>query len=186
MQAIDSGVFWVTGLSGAGKTTVANALRDRLVRTGRPTVLLDGDRMRAVLDAERDHHPAARRRLAFIYARLCREIAGQGLTVVCATISMFHDVRRWNRLNIPGYHEVWLRVPREELVRRDAKGIYAAAASGSGTPVVGVHTEPEEPQTPDLVIDNFGTLTVDMAVEEIWRSFFPASIDETGATERED
>ena len=63
-------------------------------------------------------------------ARLCRMLASQGGDVVCPTISMFHEVQRWNRENIPGYREIYLRVPMEELQRRDAKGIYAAAKRG--------------------------------------------------------
>ncbi|PGH59305.1 adenylyl-sulfate kinase [Azospirillum palustre] len=164
-------LYWVTGLSGAGKSTVATLLHDRMIAAGCCCVLLDGDRLRAVLGVEGDHHPDGRRRLAFTYARLCRELVDQGLTVVCATMSMFHDVRRWNREHIPGYREIYLKVPREELARRDAKGLYAAAAAGAIDNVIGVHIEPEEPELPDLVIDNHGTMSAEAAVERIWNAF---------------
>jgi adenylylsulfate kinase len=58
-------------------------------------------------------------------ARQCRLLAGQGADVVCPTISLIHDVQLWNRENIPGYHEIYLRVLLDELRRRDSKGIYA-------------------------------------------------------------
>ncbi|PWC31706.1 adenylyl-sulfate kinase [Azospirillum sp. TSO22-1] len=166
-------VYWVTGLSGAGKSTVAARLRERLIAAGRCCVLLDGDALRAVLGVEGDHHPDARRRLAFTYARLCRELAGQGLTVICATMSMFHDVRRWNREHIAGYREIYLKVPRDELARRDAKGLYAAAAAGTIDHVVGVHVEPEEPESPDLVIENHGDTSPEAAVDRICDVFAP-------------
>ncbi|MBK1658602.1 adenylyl-sulfate kinase [Paracraurococcus ruber] len=164
-------VFWTTGLSGAGKSTVAALLRDRLVAAGRCCVLLDGDVLRGILDAGGDYAPHARRRLAFSYARLCHELAAQGLTVVCATISMVHDVRRWNRANIPNYREIWLRVPVEELARRDAKGLYAAAASGALADLAGLHQAVEEPDSPDLIIDNHGAVTAALAVDRIWTRF---------------
>ena len=58
-------------------------------------------------------------------------LAAQGFDVVCATISLFHSVQRWNRANIPNYFEIYLRVPFEELTRRDSKGIYSHALGGS-------------------------------------------------------
>jgi adenylylsulfate kinase len=162
-------VFWITGLSASGKTTVAAKLCERLRASGRPVVLLDGDRLRAVLDAEGAHAPEDRLRLAMTYARLCRELAGQGFDVVCATISMFHAVREWNRAEIARYREIYLRVPTDVLRKRDPKGIYARHAKGVQAHVVGHDLQPELPRAPDLVIDNDGPITPDAAVELIWQ-----------------
>lgn len=143
-------------------------------------VLLDGDRLRAILNAEGSHAPADRLRLAMIYARLCHELSEQGHTVICSTVSMFHAVHQWNRNNITSYHEVYLRVPRDELVRRDPKGLYAATAEGKAGHMVGIHSAPEEPESPDLVIDNYGTVTVDEAVDAIWRLCFKEDVNDEG------
>lgn len=161
-------VYWITGLSAAGKTTVATKLCARLRRAGRAAVLLDGDRLRAVLEAGEAYAPEDRLRLAMTYARLCRELAGQGLDVVCATISMFHAVREWNRAQIAQYHEIYLRVPAEVLGRRDPKRLYAGQRQGSQVQVVGRDIVPELPLAPDLTIDNDGAVTPDEAVERIW------------------
>jgi adenylylsulfate kinase len=128
-QATSGLVFWITGLSGAGKTTVARELSSQLRAAGRPVILLDGDALRTAISEGLAHSPGDRQRSAMRNARLCRLLAGQGLDVVCASISLFHDVQRWNRENIPGYREIYLRVPIEELRRRDGKGIYAGANS---------------------------------------------------------
>ena len=166
-EASPGRVFWITGLSGAGKTTVGRELWSRLRAAGRPVTFLDGDALRAVIAEDLDHSADDRRRSAMRNARLCRLLAGQGADVVCATISLFHDVQRWNRENIPGYREIYLRVPIDELRRRDSKGIYAAAQRGDGRDVVGLDVPAEAPEAPDLVLDNYGALDVATAVDRI-------------------
>ena len=149
-------VWWITGLSGAGKSTVSRIVRDELASRGRPVLLLDGDALRAVLGETSAHGPDDRHRLAMTYARLAREVAAQGIDAVCATISMFRSVRAWNRAHIPQYREIYLRVPLAELELRDTRGIYARSRRGREANVVGVDIEFEEPASPDLVIDNVG------------------------------
>ncbi len=160
-------VFWITGLSGAGKTTVGRELWSRLRSAGRPATFLDGDALRAVIAEDLDYSAANRLRSAMRNARLCRLLAEQGADVVCATISLFHKVQRWNRENIPGYCEIYLRVPMEELRRRDNKGIYARAERGDARDVVGIDLPTEAPEAPDLVLDNYGALDVATAVDRI-------------------
>ena len=160
-------VFWITGLSGAGKTTVAQELFRRLRADGRRVVLLDGDALRAAIAEDLSHSLADRRRSAMRNARLCRLLAEQNTDVVCATISLFHEVQRWNRENIPGYREIYLRVPFDQLRGRDRKGLYAATQPGDGRNVVGVDVPAEIPESPDLVLDNYGSLDVATAVDRI-------------------
>ena len=160
-------VFWITGLSGAGKTTLGRELWARLRAAGRPATLLDGDALRTVIAEDLDHSAGDRRRSAMRNARLCRLLAEQGADVVCATISLFHEVQRWNRENVPGYREIYLRVPIDELRRRDSKGIYAGAQRGEMRNIVGVDVPAEAPEAPDLVLDNYGALDVATAVDRI-------------------
>jgi adenylylsulfate kinase-like enzyme len=161
-------VYWITGLSGAGKTTVGGELWRRLRAAGHSVILLDGDALREVIAEDLGHSTDNRRKSAMRNARLCRMLSSQGADVVCATISLFHEVQRWNRENIPGYREIYLRVPMEELQRRDSKGIYAAAHRGDFRDVVGLDVPAELPEAPDLTLDNFGTLDSSAAVERIW------------------
>jgi adenylylsulfate kinase-like enzyme/phosphohistidine swiveling domain-containing protein len=161
-------VYWITGLSGAGKTTLGRELWQRLRAAGRSAIFLDGDMLREVIAEDLGHNLANRRKSAMRNARLCRMLASQGGDVVCPTISMFHDVQRWNRENIPNYREIYLRVPMDELQRRDAKGIYAAAKRGELCDVVGLDVAAELPEAPDLILDNFGALDSAAAVERIW------------------
>lgn len=160
-------VYWVTGLSGAGKTTLAGALADRLVVRRRAVVRLDGDRVRAILGAH-SYELSDRKALAQIYANFCREFAGQGFDVVCATVSMFHAVRAWNRANIVRYVEIYLRTPIPVLAARHPKGLYGKGLSGRRN-VVGVDLAFEEPQTPDLVIEDDGSKLPSRVAAELFQ-----------------
>ena len=166
-------VIWVTGLSGAGKSTVAKALVGRLQQFGRPVVFLDGDELRAVfgdaIPSADGHGRVQRLQLALMYARLCKLLAQQGLCVVIATISMYREVHAWNRENIPGYFEVYLKVPIDELRRRDPKGIYRRFDEGDLKNVAGLDLEVDEPARPDVVVDHADAKTIEEAVDEIFQ-----------------
>jgi len=169
-------VFWITGMSGTGKTTIGRELWLRLRASGRAAVFLDGDTLREVVSDDLGHTAEHRRLSAMRNGRLCQMLATQGLDVVCATISLFHDVQRWNRTNIPGYREIYLRVPLAELERRDPKGIYARAGRGELTDVVGVDVVAEAPEMPDLVLDSHAAMGPSAAVALIWSRLVEAEV----------
>lgn len=146
-------VYWITGLSGAGKTTLARLLQAHLRAQGLPATLVDGDVLRAIIGGESGYDIASRRIVAMQIARCCDWLSQQGIPVVCATISLFHDCQRWNREHIPEYKEILLRVSLETLVARDQKGLYSAARRGEGGEVVGLDLEPEWPEQPDVILD---------------------------------
>lgn len=153
------GVVWITGLSNAGKTTVAKALCDAIANRQlvRP-ILLDGDVLRAVFGSHIGYSQEDRRYLAGCYGRLCSELALQGHLVVCATISMFHDVRKANRDTVKNYVEVYLRVPFHERKNRDGKGVYTDRE---------VDDFFEEPDNAEIIIDNHGIIDIAQAVADI-------------------
>lgn len=143
-------VIWITGLSGSGKSTLAQILAKNLKP---PVVVLDGDELRDALGAvspgalEREQRLALARR----YGALCKILASQGLTVVIATISMFAEIHAANRSELPGYFEVYLKVPLDELKRRDSKGIYSRFESGGLRNVAGLDLDVDEPTTAHFV-----------------------------------
>ncbi|SMC23424.1 adenylylsulfate kinase [Andreprevotia lacus DSM 23236] len=146
----DARVYWVTGLAGAGKTTIGTALYERLLAAGRRAVLLDGDRLREVFGGQHGYSVEERRHLAMCYARLCKMLHDQGADVVCATVSMFAAVRHWNRSNIDGYSEVYVVAPENHLFERRA--FYADPAASHE--VVGLNPAYELPTNPDVIIHN--------------------------------
>lgn len=150
-------VIWITGLSGAGKSTLAHEVVTRFRAAGEAVVMLDGDELREVFGAvaanAQNHGREGRLSLAMQYSHLCRVIAAQGLTVVIATISLFREVHAWNRANLPGYFEVYLKVPVEELRRRDPKGIYRRFDAGELIHVAGLDLPIDEPEAADWTVE---------------------------------
>lgn len=164
-------VLWITGLSGAGKSTLAHQMVARLRARGDAVVMLDGDELREVFGtvsaSAQNHGREGRLAMAMQYAYLCRVIAGQGLTVVIATISLFREVHAWNRAHLPGYFEVYLKVPVEELRRRDPKGIYRRFDAGELTHVAGLDLPIDEPAAADWVVEFVPERTVTALAEEL-------------------
>ena len=156
-MGISGRVIWITGLSGAGKSTLAHEVVAKLRESGEAVVMLDGDELREVFGAvaanANNHGREGRLALAMQYAHLCRIVAAQGLTVVIATISLFREVHTWNRSNLPGYFEVYLNVPVEELRRRDPKGIYRRFDAGELTHVAGLDLLIDEPEAADWIVE---------------------------------
>jgi len=151
-------VIWITGLSGSGKTTLANKIINELKNANINSVLLDGDELRNVIGSIDDidnYNKGSRLRYALIYSKLAKLLSSQGLIVVVATISMFREVYKWNRDNIEGYFEIYIKASEGELINRDSKGIYTKYNNGKLKSVAGFDLIVEEPDNPDLILNKY-------------------------------
>lgn len=164
-------VYWVTGLSGAGKTTIGKGLYEALKDRSKSIVMLDGDELRRIF-RNSDYSLEGRERLAIQYSNLCHLLSEQGIDVICCTIAMFDSCRQWNREHIDNYFEVYLKVSIEKLIERDQKGLYSKALKNEIQEVMGINMEFEEPKQPDLVVINDGGETPAAIVEKILRCPF--------------
>ena len=157
MSKFPASVVWITGLSSAGKTTLAKEVYRLLKQKNLPVVLFDGDQLREIFKGQSNasHNYSKQERLDFAmkYAKLCLQVSSQDLIVIIATISLFEEVHNWNRINIPNYFEVYLKVPIEELRRRDPKGIYKSFDKGELAQVAGLDLKIDEPENADWVVE---------------------------------
>lgn len=163
-----SQVFWFTGLAGAGKSTIGRLFFERLRSRCPNAAFLDGDRLREVFGNDLGHTREERIASAMRNARLSKLLSDQGIHVVCTTISMFHSCQAWNREHIPGYREIHVRAPMAVLQARDPHGLYSRAQSGEIGNVVGIDIPAEEPERPDMVLDNDGTRTAGELADLAW------------------
>ena len=147
-------VIWIIGMSASGKTTLGKAMYKIVKEKHANTVFLDGDIFRELMGNDLGHSMEDRRKNADRLSRFCQWFANEHINVVCAILSLFHDSQRWNKENIPGYREVYIKVPFDKLVERETKGLYKEALAGRKKSVVGVDIDFPPPYAPDVVVDN--------------------------------
>ncbi len=158
-------VYFFTGLAGAGKTTIGGLFYRRLKATKNDVVLLDGDQLRRLsYNKQSGYTTEERRKGAFYNFEMCGMLAEQGIDVVLCSISMYNDCRAWAREHLENYREIYIKVTWETLRRRDQKGLYSSGAKH----VVGVDLLCEEPERPDLVIENDGQESPEEIVDRLW------------------
>lgn len=160
-------VYWITGLSGAGKSTVGSLLYSHLKQIKENVILLDGDLLREVFSNNQKYSLKDREQLSMQYSRLSKLLISQGFDVVISTISMFHDTRSWNRRNIINYVEIYIEVPVDILIARDQKKLYSRALRGEIDNVMGIDIEVQAPISPDVVLVNDGTRTPEKVAQEL-------------------
>jgi adenylylsulfate kinase-like enzyme len=159
-------VYFFTGLSGAGKTTIGGLFYRRLKAKKNDVILLDGDLIRPVYNEDIGYGDADRLKGACRTFRVARMLAEQGIDVVVCSICMYQSVRDWNRVNLARYKEIYIKAARETLLRRNQKGLYR-----TGTNVVGVDLPFDEPKSPDIVIPNDGSETPEAIVSRLEAAF---------------
>ena len=147
-------VLWIIGLSGVGKTTLAEKVLEQLRQNNNNVILLDGDVLREVFGGDADHTVEGRAKNAKRLSHLSKFLADQGIHVVAAVLSIFPEWQQWNHDNITDYCQVYVKVPFDVLLQREIKGLYTGALKGSIKNVVGVDIDFPEPVCNNLVLDN--------------------------------
>jgi len=159
--------LWLTGLSGAGKTTISSLLERWLQEHGARVERLDGDEVRKHLSKglgfSREDRDENIRRIGFVAGLLCRN----GVIAIVAAISPYRAVREELRLTIGSFVEVHVDCPIDVLISRDSKGLYQKAMRGEIEHFTGVSDPYEPPLNPELVIDS-STETPEESATRVW------------------
>ena len=161
-------VLWFTGLSGAGKTTLANSLAKRLYDCGYATYVLDGDNLRHGLNRDLDFSVAARHENVRRMAEVAGLMYDAGLVTLAACISPFKAERDFARSLVPAgrFVEVFVDTPLALCEQRDSKGLYRRARAGEISDFTGIDSPFERPEEPEIVI-NTGGRSPDQCVDAI-------------------
>ncbi|MFI9653054.1 adenylyl-sulfate kinase, partial [Guyparkeria halopsychrophila] len=162
------GVLWFTGLSGAGKSTIANALEKKLAAAGQHTYLLDGDNVRHGLNRDLGFTDADRVENIRRVAEVAKLMVDAGLIVLTSFISPFRSEREMARgmLDEGEFVEIFVDTPLDVAEERDAKGLYKKARRGELKNFTGIDSAYEKPQAPDLHI-KAAELSADEAADRI-------------------
>jgi bifunctional enzyme CysN/CysC len=162
-----SRVVWLTGLSGSGKSTIANALEKRLFAQGAHAYVLDGDNLRLGLNMDLGFTPEDRAENVRRVSEVAKLMVDAGLIVISALVSPFEvDRQRAKSIFDDGeFLEIFVDTPVEICRSRDPKGLYKKSAAGEIPNFTGVGQDYERPTHPDLVID--GTAPIEESVEKI-------------------
>ena len=167
-------VLWFTGLSGAGKSTIANLVEKKLVRMNRHTFLLDGDNVRHGLNKDLGFTDADRVENIRRIGEVAKLMTDAGLIVITAFISPFRAERQMVRdMMAPGeFLEIFIDTPLADAEARDVKGLYAKARSGQLKNFTGIDSPYEPPLDPDMRIDTTG-MTPEAAADLIIERLIP-------------
>ncbi|HEY8497371.1 MAG TPA: adenylyl-sulfate kinase [Limnochordales bacterium] len=145
-------VVWLTGLSGAGKSTIATGLAEELRGRGYPVEVLDGDEVRQHLSKGLGFSRADRNTNVERIAYVAKLLAKHGVVVITAAISPYREARARARQEIGAFVEVYVNCPLEVCAARDVKGLYKKAMAGEIPAFTGVSDPYEEPDQPEITV----------------------------------
>lgn len=149
-------IIWVTGISGAGKTTIAKNLYSVVKKRTKNVIYFDGDLFREIFKNDIGYTLKDRDLNALRMTRLLKYINDSNVNVICGANITSQKFRNWNRKNIKNYYEVFIDVPFDILLKRDYKNLYKKAKKGIIKNVVGVDIPYIKPKNPNLIVDNSG------------------------------
>ncbi len=159
--------IWFTGLSGAGKSTVAGILERRLRHLGARVEVLDGDVVRTNLSKglgfSKEDRDTNIKRIGFV----CQLLSRNGVIAIAAAISPYRETRDFVRSQVQHFIEVFARCPLDKLVERDVKGLYKKALAGEIKEFTGISDPYEEPLHPEVIIDTH-LETPEQSADKIW------------------
>ena len=155
-------LFWITGLSGSGKTTIAEKIRSNIANKYGPTLIVSGDELRKIFNYKKF---SKKHRLAYAlsYGKFCKYITDKKINVILSTVSLFHKVRKWNRSNISNYVEIYIKSDINKIIKQKKKFFYKRNYKN----IVGKDIKPEFPKSPHIIIKNDFDKSINVLAKEL-------------------
>jgi len=147
-------LFWLTGLPGAGKTSIANKIISPINKKFGHTILFNGNDIRKIFDLK-NYSFVGRKRIGMQYSKLFKNITDQKINVLFAGGVLIEEVRKRNKKNINNYVEIYLKCNQKKIISKNFKKLYLKTKN-----LVGLKIKPEYPKNPDIIINNDFTKTI--------------------------
>ena len=143
-------LFWITGLSGSGKTTIAKKIKKDIIQLYGPTLLVSGDNLRKIFNFNKYTYNE-RLSLSKKFCKFAKFITNQKINLIFASVGMMDSMRKWYRNNIDNYVEIFIKADLNKIIKLKRKKIYNNKKNGD---IVGITIKPEFPKQPDIIINN--------------------------------
>ena len=141
-------LFWITGLPGSGKTTIAKKIYKQIVQKYGLTLLINGDEIRKIFQLK-GYSFEEREKIGFSYSKLFKKITDQNINVLFAGGVLNKKVRTWNRKNIKNYLEIYVKSNTKKIIKKKYKSLYTKTDN-----IVGIKIKAEFPLNPDIIVHN--------------------------------
>ena len=156
-------LFWVTGLSGSGKTAISKKIKNRIIKLYGPTIEVSGDNFRKVFKLTK-YDQKERIKNLWYYHHFSKLITNQKVNLIFNVIGMIDKARNWNRKNIDNYVEIYVKVDVKRVFNRRKKNLYLNSTKN----IVGIDIKAELPKKPHIILNNnFNRSIKDLSSEAI-------------------
>lgn len=142
-------LFWITGLSGSGKTHIAKKIAKQITKNYGKTLVISGDDIRKIFNLK-GYSSEERLKTVFKYCKLAKKITSQNINVILSVIGMKDELRDWNKKNQKNYIEIYIKSDVKKIIKERKKKIY----HNNILQIVGIDIIPELPKNPDITINN--------------------------------
>ena len=155
-------LFWITGLSGSGKTAIAEKIKSNISYKYGPTIIVSGDDLRKLFNFKKF---SRKDRLAYalVYCKFCKCVTDNKINIILSTVSLFHKVRKWNRTNISNYVEIYIRSDINKIIKQKNKFFYKRNYKN----IIGKDIKPEFPKSPHIIIKNDFGKSINVLAKEL-------------------
>lgn len=154
-------LFWITGLPGAGKTSIANKIINPINNKFGHTILFNGDDIRKIFELK-DYSFIGRKRIGMQYSKLFQKITDQKINILFAGGVLIEEVRMRNKKNINNYVEIYLKSSQKNIISKNFKKLYLKTKN-----LVGIKIKPEYPKNPHITIHNNFNKSIDELSKEL-------------------